>query len=307
MSAWLRSNARLIVTLAVWGGCELLWRANPSPDGSGIVRADFGITGVALIVSSVFNFLGGLFRGRVDPGVKRALEGIRGAIAEIGRSILDGLAWAGGKMTAILAAVKRFIARAFGPLFEMLKRFVTKVARILDRILGPIINFLDMVRQHLWGIYRDFIRPVLDVIEFIRFPLRILSAFNIEWAKRLDATLANLEDWITDNFTFVMGKVNQALDALNQIRDVAGLLKRYALMNSLLRDIHIQSAMWWRWRFKLEDPAAIAERNRRLGERTMADVKRDTETVIVTGDGPYGALVREMSIQWRMYLDNAGR
>lgn len=303
MCASPRRNHLIAAAAAGLGALGLACGVLPSLDGPPVVQADFGITGAAIAVSAVLNFLGGLFKGRVSPEIKRALEGMRGAIADVGRAIIDGLAWAGGKMMAILAAVKRFIARTFGPLFDMLKKLVIRVSRILDRILGPIINFLDKVREHVWGIYRDFIRPVLDILEFIRFPLRILSAFNVEWAKRLDATLANLEDWITDNFTFVMGKLNQAINFLNGIVDVTGLLKRYALMNSLLRDIHIQSAMWWRWRFKLEDPAARAARNRRLGERTIADAQRDTTLVIESGDGPYGPLVREMSIQWRMYIE----
>lgn len=300
-----RRNARLVLTVAALAALELIFGISAADADHAIVRADFGVTGAVLIVTAALNFLSGLFRGRIDPNVRRSLDGMRSTIRDIGSAIVQGLAWFGGKMMSVLAAVKRFIQRTFGPLFDMLKKLVQRIGRILDKIFGPIIEFLEDVKKHVWKFYNDFVKPVLDIIEFIRLPLRILSAFGVEWAKRLDATLANLEDWITEQFTFVMGKLNQAINFLNMVVDVNGLLKRFTLMNSLLRDIHIQSAMWWRWRMKDESPAERARRNRRLGERTIEDVPRDTELAIVTGDGPYGPIVREMSIQWRMYIERA--
>lgn len=264
----LRPNARALLAFATLAALHWLWGANPSPDGLEVVRADFGVTGAALIVSAVVNFLGGLFRGRIDPNVSRALDGMRGSIRDIGDAIVKGLAWLAGNVATVLAAVKRFIQRTFGPLFDMLRNLVMKISRILDRIIGPIIDFLVKVKEHVWAIYRDIVRPILDIIEFIRIPLRILSLFGIEWAKKLDATLAAIEDEIVENFAFVMGKLNQAINFLNEIVDVNGLLKRITLMRSLMRDGKLWLSYAW---FTSHRPLELAKRQ---------DYTRDVPTVL---------------------------
>lgn len=305
MSARLRRSALTLAALAALAALEWLWRAHVSGDDARVLLADFGMSNiVGGIISAIGNLFGGS-SGRVDFGTKKALADLSGIVKGLGEKIVEGLTIVAWEFARVWDWLKRHIERIARGLYDVIVRVVQRLRKILGPIIGPIIEFLKDVRDHVWKFYTDFVKPVLDIIEFIRLPLRILSGFNVEWAKRLDATLANLEDWITDNFRLVMGKLNQAIDFLDQIVDVTGLLKRYALMNSLLRDIHIQSAMWWRWRFKLETPEARAARNRRLGERTVEDAQRDTATVILTGDGPYGATVREMSIQWRLYIEKA--
>lgn len=300
-----RRNAGAIAAAAVLAALELLWRANASPAESAIVRADFGITGVAILVTSALGWLGGLFKGRVDANVKRSLEGLRTQIGAIGAAIVDGLAWLGGKLASGLAAVKRFIARVFGPLFEWAKRMVQRLGRVLDRILGPIIDFLDRVKDHLWTIYRDFIKPVLDVIEFLRFPLRLLASFGVDWAKRLDATLANLEDWIVDQFTYALGKVNEAIDAINMIIDVNGLLKRAPFLRSLLRDLYYTSNLWWNSQTRPLTPRQKLNLETPLEGVEPADVIREMQLHIMTGNARISGAIRESVANVRINLRNA--
>ena len=293
MSDRSRRNAPAVLTFVALAALEILWRYTTPEVNTAVVRADFGITGTALLVSAALNFLGGLFRGKVDPNVKRALEGMRGTIADIGKAIVDGLAWAGGKIAAVLLSVKSFIQRTFGPLFTMLKNLVQRVSRILDRIIGPIINFLDKVRDHVWAIYRDFVKPVLDIIEFIRLPLRILSAFGVDWAKRLDATLANLEDWITDNFRMVIGKLNKAIDFLDQIVDVNGMLKRFTLVKSLFRDINIWVGLAWWKMHRPADQATLDDYRRALPTASQDARARQLHEYMRTGGGELAPVIEE--------------
>jgi hypothetical protein len=300
-----RRNAPGIGLMLGLGALELLCGPNASDPGSGVVHADFGVTGTVLLVTAAINFLSGLFRGRVDPNVKFALEGMRTTIGDIARAIVDGLAWAGGKIAAVLLSVKAFIARTFGPLFEMLKKLVERVSRILDRIIGPIIDFLDRVRDHVWAIYRDFVKPILDVIEFIRLPLRILSAFGVDWARKLDAKLAEVEDWIADNFRMVIGKLNKAIDFLDQIVDVTGLLKRITFVRTLMRDLGILDALLLnRWHRPL-----TGDKLDRYGQpftrRTIDQVRADLTAYVLYGQGPDRGRIDEHAADFRLRMRRA--
>lgn len=264
-----------------------------------------GVDVIGLVIGAIA-FLKGLFGGRVDAAVKRALEGLRDGLERVGKAIADGVAWLSHKIIAAIEAVKRFIVRTFGPLYDMLKRFVQRVQRILDRVIGPIIDFLDKVREHVMAIYNDIVKPILDIIEFIRIPLRILSQFNVEWAKRLDATLAGIEDDIAHTFSYVLGQLNKTINLLNDIVDVDRLLKRFTFIRTVMRDVRYINQVVLMSRFRRESFGEFDARKKRLNEMTLREVRRNTELVILTGDGPYGSFVREMSAQWRIELRDAG-
>ena len=66
----------------------------------------------------------------------------------------------------------------------------------LKRVFRPLFAFLLRLRRELLNFYVKFIRPVLDVIEAIRFGLQLLGRLGVEWAKELDRKLAQLENAI---------------------------------------------------------------------------------------------------------------
>lgn len=240
-----RRNAWLVAAAVGVGALEAVWRANASPPDPRIVHADFGTSAIITGIVSLIGWLAGSQRGRVDGFVARALDGIKDGVSDLADKVIEGALIVAWQFARLWDWLKKHVARIARELYDIFKASVVRVSRILDKIIGPIIDFLDKVRTRLLEIYRDYIKPILEIIEFIRIPLRILSAFNVEWAKRLDATLANLEDWITDNFNYVLGKVNQAINVLNEIVDVTGLLKRFTLVRSIMRDLNLVMALWW--------------------------------------------------------------
>ena len=182
MSARSRRNARLALTIAALVALELAWRATASPDDPRVVRADFGASAAALLVLSAINFLSGLFKGKVDPNVARSLEGLRSGLVDLGKAILEGLTAVAWRFAQVWDWLRKWFGRIFRELADVIGAVVKRLSRILDRVLGPVIDFLDKVRKHVWAIYNDIVKPILDIIEFIRLPLKILSAFNVEWA-----------------------------------------------------------------------------------------------------------------------------
>lgn len=305
MSARSRRNARLVAALAVVGALELANAALASAPDPRIVRADFGASAIVVAVISILGNLFGSMKGKVDANVKRVFDGIGRAIVELGKKIVDGAVIVAWQIARLWDWLKKWFGRIFRELADVIAAVVQRLVRVLDRVLGPVIDFLDKVRKHVWAIYNNIVRPILDVIEFLRIPLRILSRFGVDWAKRLDAELAEIEDFIAEGFRLVIGRLNQAIDLLNDIVDVNGLLKRFALVRSIMRDVRYINQVLLMSRFKTDDPVSIANRRLRLNERTLLDVERDTAAILLTGDGAYGPIVREMSAQWRMYIEQA--
>jgi len=305
MSARSRRNARLALTIAALVALELAWRATASPDDPRVVRADFGASAAALLVLSAINFLSRLFKGKVDPNVARSLEGLRSGLVDLGKAILEGLTAVAWRFAQVWDWLRKWFGRIFRELADVIGAVVKRLSRILDRVLGPVIDFLDKVRKHVWAIYNDIVKPILDIIEFIRLPLKILSAFNVEWAKRLDATLANLEDWIVDQFTFVMGKLNQAINVLNGIVDVSGLLKRITLIKSLRRDGNIWLSFAWNKLHRPLEPAKRQDYRRELPTELADRRAGQLDEYVRTGGGELAPLIDEaladaLLIAWRM-------
>jgi hypothetical protein len=306
VSARWRRNARLVARVALLGALGLLWAWKASPPDPRIVQADFG---ASILIPALIGLLSGLFggmRGQVDSATARIVRTIGDTVVELGKKIVDGVVIVAWQFARLWDWLKKWFAIIFREAAELIGSIAKRLNRVLDRIFGPVIDFLDKVREHIWKIYNDYVKPILDIIEFIRIPLRILSQFNVEWAKRLDATLANIEDEITETFSYVMGRINYVMNALNDIVDVDRLLKRFTFIRTIMRDVRYVNQVLLMSRFKVEDAGAIDARRKRLNDTTLRDVQRNTQLVILTGDGPYGSFVREMSAQWRIELRDAG-
>jgi len=245
MSDRSRRNARIVLTVAALAALSLVWRKVATSADPRVVYADFGASAAVIAVIAVVNFLSGLFHGRVDPQVMRGIDGIRSGIRDLGGAIVEGLTAVAWRFAQVWDWLRKWFSRIARELYDVIRAVVQRVSKILDKVLGPVIDFLDKVREHIWKIYNDYVKPILDIIEFIRIPLRILSQFNVEWAKKLDATLAQIEDEIVENFQLVLGTLNKTINLLNDIVDVDRLLKRITLLRSILRDVQYLNNLWW--------------------------------------------------------------
>lgn len=302
MSARLRRSALTLATLAALAALYWLWRAHVAPADARVLAADFGMSN---IVGSIISLVGNLFggsSGRVDFGTKKALADLSGIVKGLGEKIVEGLTIVAWEFARVWDWLKKYIERIARGLYDVIVRVVARLRKILGPIIGPIIEFLKDVRDHVWKFYTDFVKPVLDIIEFIRLPLRILSGFNVEWAKRLDATLANLEDWITDNFRLVMGKLNQAIDFLDMVVDVTGLLKRFTLMRSLIRDLDLVMRLAWDNVHQPLQGDKLARYRSPFERKPVATVASEARAYIVNRDGPDRARIDEHAADLRIRI-----
>lgn len=181
-------------------------------------------------------------------------------------------------------------------------KFIDSVQRTLQRVLKPIFKFLYFVRSELLKFYDRWMRPVLDIIGHVRATLRVLASLHLEFARKLDAKLAQLEELIDRPFRLVLRKLNEVINIVNRVVTADGLFQRLALIRSLERDLKFTWRVLVNGRSKPLTDDDFEGLRKAANKHTFEQVLRDTEKGIVQRDGPNAAFIGEMNAQWRIYL-----
>lgn len=142
---------------------------------------------------------------------------------------------------------------------------VDRVKATLEHVFRPVIEFLRHVREEILGFYTKWVRPVLDTIGVTRKLLRVLSALHLDFAKKLDAKLGDLEAAIDRPFRELLARVNEVINWVDRIVTADGLFQRLTLVRSITRDFAVIGEEYGRWHKK---PLTDEERAR-LAARTV--------------------------------------
>jgi hypothetical protein len=220
--------------------------------------------------------------------------------------IFNGLVSFGGDLLRGLKHAWTFLEKLYEhvlkPAWVKFWRLIDATRRLLERVFGPVIRFLQRVRAELLALYEKFVRPVLDTIDLVRKVVQLFERLGFEWAAALDAKLAAISDWIYEQFAFVLRKVNEAINIIDRVITADGLFQRLAFIRTLERDIRYAARAFANWRSKPLTAAEYDTLKGRVNARTLERVKRDIEEALLTRGGYYGPLITEMQAQWRQHL-----
>lgn len=150
------------------------------------------------------------------------------------------------------------------PAWQKFWSLVDRVHALLDRVTAPIIKFLRTVREEVLAFYAHWVRPWLDMIDSARKVLRVLSALHLDFARKLDAKLGQIEAWVDLPFQLLLGKINDVLNFVNRIATADGLFQRLALVRSIERDmvfIHREFVNMRSTPLTAADMARLADKN----------------------------------------------
>lgn len=187
------------------------------------------------------------------------------------------------------------------PVWIKFWKLIDRLRGTLERIFRPVLDFLNTIREELLGFYDDWIRPILDTIGIARKWLNILSLLHIDFAKKLDAKLASIEDAIDAPFRFVLGQLNALINLVNRIVTADGLFQRLALVRSLERDMLYVDRLWRNMRshpLTNSDRNDLAEVNR---PPTIEQMGRDFDRYLQTRDGPVAELLESVDFTGTIY------
>jgi len=217
------------------------------------------------------------------------------AARDLGQFAWKGLRQAWGLLRATYDHVLK-------PAWKFVWKWVDKTERWLQRTFGPLVKFLRRVRKWVLDFYQDYIRPILDIIDIGRRTLRILASFGLEWARRLDRTLGEIQDAIDRPFRALLAKINEVINLVNRVVTADGLFQKLAHVRSIERDIREVSRAFANWRSHPLTDADYQRIRERAKERSVEQVKRDVHDVLVNDSGRYANTATEMVSQWETYL-----
>lgn len=222
-------RAALLVALAAAGVIlDRLWPLGGPPAHV----AFFGI--FIAIVSAVASFI----HGAADLTLTfllGAYQVLRTGFVALGRVLKTGLFDAGKVAGKIWDGVKYFatdiVPKFLRWSYDKLLRFSTW----LKEKFAPVFRWLHAVKEHIDSLYKTFVRPIVDTIEFIRAVNRVLVAFHVDLLQSLDQILAQVEQRIEEPFLWVRQKITFLENWIDRIVTLDGLLQKLTLIASLVK------------------------------------------------------------------------
>jgi hypothetical protein len=161
-----------------------------------------------------------------------------------------------------------------------------KLRTWLDTTFGPILKFLQRVRDALLKYWNMFVRPWLDLIDVTRKGLSVLASLGVSWAKALDARLTAIEQAIEKPFLFILAQLNGVINVVNKVVTADGLIQRVALIRSLAANYQLAwKAIVAPYSTSIDD-IARGDLKTSLNARTLDDITADFENCLDGGDGP---------------------
>ena len=200
----------------------MLWVPIPSPDPVSVI----------VTVGSAIASLFGLFRGKVSKNIREALEGLRGAIYDIGQKLMRLGVRLSRTIGKLLVVVHKIWVRVLDPMLDEISRIAERVTRVIDRVLRPYLEFMLRVRQAILDIYERYVRPVVVVIQRMRQVVAILRLARVPFAKKLDDFLVRLQTRITAPILEALRRTTLFAPWINVLLTSKMLLQRAILLNS---------------------------------------------------------------------------
>ncbi|HEY3042608.1 MAG TPA: hypothetical protein VGJ39_01190, partial [Vicinamibacterales bacterium] len=96
-------------------------------------------------------------------------------------------------------------------------KFIDWAKDSLDRVFRPVFKVLFRIRAELLKFYDKWIRPILDTIDVARKVLRVFSSLGLDWAKKLDQKLGQIEEKIDAPFRLLLREINRIINLVNTV------------------------------------------------------------------------------------------
>lgn len=198
--------------------------------------AEFGGGGV---LGGLVGVLGGLasavkaFAGITAGQLLNYLRVLREHLLELSRELYKGVKEVAKALARNVVALARALRDGVYKLAIWAKRAIETLHDFLKAKLGPVLRFIDKLRKRIAAFYDKYVRPVLDVIDFIRQLNALLQVFHINVLSGLDSVLGAIERKIDSVYSTVIANINRIDNFLDRVIGVDGLYQRLTLIGSL--------------------------------------------------------------------------
>lgn len=189
---------------------------------------------IAGIVGGIGSFLKQFFSITAKE-LYRFITLLKDHIVELSKALLNGVLKLGRALARTVVSLLKLAARGLKTLAVWADKKFRALEAYLKAKFKPVLDWLKKVKLHLDQFYAKYIKPIIDTIEFIRKLNQLLMVFHINLLRKLDATLAKIEQKIEDPFLWVRAHITEVENWINRIVTADGLFQRLALIRSMSR------------------------------------------------------------------------
>jgi hypothetical protein len=259
--------------------------------------------GIALHTASVFAFIwSGIqaLAGILSSAAEVTIAYLASAVSYLAAHVAMILHSTGAMFAKVWEGVKIVWSDVLRPALQWLDRQLQKFHAWLKSTLTPVFNWLTRVRDYLQDVYKRFVRPIIDTLDFLRALNRALLLFHVTLLQQLDAVLQKVEQRIEEPFLWVYQELTGLWSWIDRVIDIDGYYQRFTLARSMQRYAPDWINHFWRRQADLTAPAGppppplppgVGDDPEDYGH-ALADVYRRKDT-------PITAYVAELAVTWQ--------
>jgi len=196
------------------------------------------------VVAAIGSLIGS-FIGITAARLLEFLKLLKDYVLQLSKELLIGVFRTARAIARVLRTLASLAVNGVKTFAQWAYREIVKLHDFLAQKFGPVLRWLRELKQHIQDIYNRFVRPIIDVIQFIRQLNQILELFHITLLKKLDATLAQIEQRIEEPFLWVTQKITWLENWIDRIVTLDGLFQRVTLIASMARYVAPWSHGFW--------------------------------------------------------------
>lgn len=254
---------------------------------------------IAIIAGAIGHFIHSA-ADAVVAALVATVQFLRAGIVLLGKGLKTGIFELGRGTARVLRAIKTFAIDTLPKFVKWSYGKLLKFSAFLKQKFAPVLRWLHTVKDHLDAIYKRFVKPVIDTIEFIRALNRTLQVFHINVLRELDSVLAQIERRIEEPFLWVRGKITAIENLIDRIVTFDGLIQRLTLIASMSKYApHWINGFWNR---QIDPAVRAGDERSRTREYPLDTASIEVEEVAAFYRGDAGRMrdeVEELIAIWR--------
>lgn len=170
---------------------------------------------------------------------------LREHIVTLVQDTLNGLHALGRALARAIRALDRLTGDGLVPGLLSVDSRIKTLKTWLTGTFAPVLAWLLKVKAEFDKIYKKWIRPILDTIDFIRLINRALIALHIHVLQGVDDVLARAQAYIDEWVAKIRGSITKLENVVDRIVTLDGFLQRLTLITSLGKYAPDWLKMFW--------------------------------------------------------------
>lgn len=175
------------------------------------------------------------FVGITSAALLRFVTLLKEYVVELAKQAVAGLFRLGKALARAVRALGVLALHGLRNFVKWTADHLRKLEAWLKDKLGPVLKFIQLVKCRFDEFYKKWVRPILDVFDFIHALNRTLQVFHLDFLKTLDDKLQQIEQRIEAPFEWVRKQLTFLENWIDRIVTLDGLFQRFTLLASMFK------------------------------------------------------------------------